>query len=152
MKVFVSATSETETNETEEKPEREIYEELSFQVPAYTDPGTKSCTVQHISVPMQWYEHIFEEDMHEAVRKTVSTFAYEENDPVLFHCSMGRDRTGTTAFLILGLLGVDEGQLCPFSCNDRDLIYSYQGALYEKEDDLQPHQHQLSVPGAHAVP
>lgn len=68
-------------------------------------------TVQLISVPMQWYEHIFEEDMHEHVRKTISTFAYEENYPILFHCSFGRDRTGTTAFLILGLLGVEEDTL-----------------------------------------
>ena len=30
---------------------------------------------------------------------------------MVFHCSMGRDRTGTTAFLILGLLGVDEDTL-----------------------------------------
>jgi protein-tyrosine phosphatase len=28
-----------------------------------------------------------------------------------FHCAVGRDRTGTTAFLILGLLGVDEETL-----------------------------------------
>lgn len=68
-------------------------------------------TVKHISVPMQWYEHIFEEDMHQHVRKTIATFAYEENYPILFHCSMGRDRTGTTAFLILGLLGVEEDTL-----------------------------------------
>jgi hypothetical protein len=68
-------------------------------------------TVQHISVPMQWYEHIFEADHHEAVRQTISTFAKEENYPILFHCSLGRDRTGTTSFLILGLLGVDEDTL-----------------------------------------
>jgi hypothetical protein len=28
-----------------------------------------------------------------------------------FHCAVGRDRTGTTAFLILGLLGVEEDTL-----------------------------------------
>jgi hypothetical protein len=68
-------------------------------------------TVQHISVGMQWYEHIFDEKNHEVVRKTISTFAKEENYPIIFHCSMGRDRTGTTTFLILGLLGVDEDTL-----------------------------------------
>lgn len=31
--------------------------------------------------------------------------------PVYFHCSLGRDRTGTTALLCLGLLGVDEGDI-----------------------------------------
>ena len=68
-------------------------------------------TVQHISIPMQWYEHIFAEKNHEVVRQTVSAFAKEENYPIIFHCSMGRDRTGTTSFLILGLLGVDEDTL-----------------------------------------
>ena len=34
-----------------------------------------------------------------------------ENKPVYFHCSLGRDRTGTTALLVLGLLGVDEADI-----------------------------------------
>ena len=33
------------------------------------------------------------------------------NKPVYFHCSLGRDRTGTTALLCLGILGVDEGDI-----------------------------------------
>ena len=68
-------------------------------------------TVQHISVSMQWYEHIFEKEHYEAVRQTVSAFAKEENYPIVFHCTLGRDRTGTASFLILGLLGVDEDTL-----------------------------------------
>ncbi len=90
-------------------------------------------TVQHISVPMQWYEHIFEEEMHAAVRKTVATFAYKENYPILFHCSMGRDRTGTTAFLILGLLGVDEDTL---RHEYYASFFSQQGAFDEAEFSL----------------
>ena len=31
--------------------------------------------------------------------------------PVYFHCSLGRDRTGTTALLCLGVLGVHEGDI-----------------------------------------
>ncbi|MBQ1912813.1 MAG: tyrosine-protein phosphatase [Bacteroidales bacterium] len=34
-----------------------------------------------------------------------------ENKPVYFHCSLGRDRTGTLDILLLGLLGVPEGQI-----------------------------------------
>lgn len=34
-----------------------------------------------------------------------------ENKPVYFHCSLGRDRTGTISMLVLGLLGVDEGDI-----------------------------------------
>jgi len=33
------------------------------------------------------------------------------NKPVYFHCSLGRDRTGTLDILLLGLLGVPEGQI-----------------------------------------
>ena len=42
----------------------------------------------------------------EACCRALRTIASEENLPVLFHCSGGRDRTGTLAFLINGLLGV----------------------------------------------
>ena len=34
-----------------------------------------------------------------------------ENKPVYFHCSLGRDRTGTLAALLLGVLGVVEGDI-----------------------------------------
>ena len=34
-----------------------------------------------------------------------------ENKPVYFHCSLGRDRTGTLAALLLGVLGVKEGDI-----------------------------------------
>ena len=35
----------------------------------------------------------------------------KSNKPVYFHCSLGRDRTGTVAMLTLGILGVDEGDI-----------------------------------------
>ena len=44
--------------------------------------------------------------------KIFEIFTKEENYPVLFHCSGGRDRTGTLAFLLNGLLGVGEDDLC----------------------------------------
>ena len=34
-----------------------------------------------------------------------------ENKPVYFHCSLGRDRTGTMALLLLGVLGVRDGDI-----------------------------------------
>ena len=34
-----------------------------------------------------------------------------EDKPVYFHCSLGRDRTGTVAMIVLGVLGVNEGDI-----------------------------------------
>ena len=48
----------------------------------------------------------------EPFAKIFEIFTKKENYPVLMHCSGGRDRTGTLAFLLNGLLGVDEDDLC----------------------------------------
>ena len=42
-----------------------------------------------------------------------------ENKPVYFHCAAGRDRTGTLAILLLGVLGVREGDIA----KDYELTY-----------------------------
>jgi hypothetical protein len=42
-----------------------------------------------------------------------------ENKPVYFHCAAGRDRTGTMAMVILGVLGVREGDIA----KDYELTY-----------------------------
>ena len=38
--------------------------------------------------------------------------ALRADNPVLFHCSIGSDRTGTFSILLLGLLGVSEPDIC----------------------------------------
>ncbi|WP_340537346.1 tyrosine-protein phosphatase [Nocardioides sp. GXZ039] len=43
----------------------------------------------------------------EAVRKVITP----EDAPVLFHCAAGKDRTGTVAALVLGLLGVPDEEI-----------------------------------------
>ena len=48
----------------------------------------------------------------EPFAKIFETFTKRENYPILMHCSGGRDRTGTLAFLLNGLLGVGEDDLC----------------------------------------
>ena len=44
-------------------------------------------------------------------RDTIRIFADKENYPIYFHCQGGVDRTGEIAYLINGLLGVEEEQL-----------------------------------------
>ena len=47
----------------------------------------------------------------DALLKEIQTFANPNNYPIYFHCQIGRDRTGTLAFLINALLGVGEKDL-----------------------------------------
>ena len=42
----------------------------------------------------------------DALRAEIRAFANPDNYPIYFHCQIGRDRTGTLAFLINALLGV----------------------------------------------
>lgn len=46
-----------------------------------------------------------------AIASAVRVFAEESNYPVYFHCSIGRDRTGTLAFFLEALLGVSEADI-----------------------------------------
>ena len=69
--------------------------------------------VQWRCIPFVAYDFI--DDMSRGRQKFAEIFRIfleKENYPVLFHCSGGRDRTGTLAFLLNGLLGVSEDDLC----------------------------------------
>lgn len=47
----------------------------------------------------------------EPFSRLMAIFSDNANYPVAFHCGNGRDRTGTLAFLLLGLLGLSEEDL-----------------------------------------
>ena len=47
----------------------------------------------------------------EAFKQVFRVFLDEKNYPIDFHCIAGQDRTGAVAFIINGLLGVDEEEL-----------------------------------------
>ena len=55
--------------------------------------------------------NLSEEPFTSALVQSVKVFADESNYPIYFHCQIGRDRTGTLAFIINGLLGADEKDL-----------------------------------------
>ena len=59
----------------------------------------------------------------EETKKFFSDLADESNYPMVFHCSIGTDRTGYLAYLIGGLLGVPQEELY------RDYLYSNFGEI-----------------------
>ena len=48
----------------------------------------------------------------EPFARLFGVFEQGGNYPIAFHCAGGRDRTGTLSFLLLGLLGVSDEDLC----------------------------------------
>lgn len=72
-------------------------------------------TVEFHSVSAPWYASgsngITDSTKQAQLSEVFKLLADEDNYPVYFHCSLGRDRTGTLAFLINGLLGVGENDL-----------------------------------------
>lgn len=60
---------------------------------------------------VQWYTGVFAKDQYEAFRFAIAQFANKDNYPMVYHCQIGRDRTGTVTTTILALLGVDEEML-----------------------------------------
>lgn len=68
-------------------------------------------TVNYSNCTLYQYQP-FNESYRENLKNAIEIFADESNYPVYTHCSLGRDRTGTLAFLLNGLLGVDKEYLC----------------------------------------
>lgn len=58
------------------------------------------------------YAGVQSESGRRAMRKALKEVFCEDNWPLAFHCKTGKDRTGTLAFVVLALLGVDEEDIC----------------------------------------
>ena len=72
--------------------------------------------LNHVISACPWYSsgdnHIWKDDYNKAeFAKAIKVFADPDNYPIVFHCSLGRDRTGTLAMVLGGLLGLDENTL-----------------------------------------
>ncbi len=69
-------------------------------------------SLNYINVAAPWYagheNSITAEKYKAALTTEIRTFANPDNYPIYLHCSLGRDRAGTLAFLISALVGVEE--------------------------------------------
>ena len=62
--------------------------------------------------PIPLYDGIFSKNGRTAFARALKVAMDERNWPLAFHCKTGKDRTGTLAFVLLALLGVDEETIC----------------------------------------
>ena len=120
------------TNELKIKTELDLRAETE----THNRPIIDGVNYVNISCPQYAYNGmgIFEignakiENQTVAVKEIMSVFADENNYPINFHCAIGRDRTGTIAFLLGALCGMSEEDLC------REYDISYFAGL----DDSKP--------------
>ena len=68
-------------------------------------------SVRRVEISSGAYGSMTQACAKEACLKSLRLILDGRNLPLLFHCSGGRDRTGTLAFIINGLLGVSEEDL-----------------------------------------
>jgi hypothetical protein len=60
---------------------------------------------QYLLIPSQMYSSVLNATGMENYRQLFPVFAKAENYPILFHCAVGADRTGTLAAMLQALLG-----------------------------------------------
>ena len=78
------------------------------------------------------YLYIVRQDgFHERLVKTLELIAEPENHPLVFHCALGKDRTGVLAAVLLGILSV----------SDDDIIEDYMLTAPHVEEYLIRMQH-----------
>ena len=78
--------------------------------------------VKYVSIPLVSGGNIILLNK-DSLKDLFAVLGKEENYPLVFHCSIGTDRTGMVAFLINGLLGVSEEDLF------RDFLFSNFGNI-----------------------
>ena len=86
-----------------------INTEIDLREANPTGSSPLGATVNYVSVSAPWYTQIWDEPTKQAEFVTaLRVFTDSNNFPVYFHCSLGRDRTGTLAFFLQALCGVSE--------------------------------------------
>ena len=95
------------------------------------NPSERENDYAYLNAPM--YSGIFDVSVKENVKKIVKIFADPDNYPIIFHCSIGRDRTGSLSFILNNLLGVSQNEIL---CDYLTSFFSVAGAIsISKETD-----------------
>ena len=108
------SSSNMKTEGREEALAQGILAELDLR--ELEDVPSKSYFGDKIAFLAPGFEHGYTSMLKERAEGVKQCFEFivkclRENKPVYFHCAAGRDRTGTMAMLILGVLGVPESQI-----------------------------------------
>ena len=88
------------------------------------NPSGRENDYAYLNAPM--YLSFFDDSVKENVKNVVKIFADPDNYPVIFHCSIGRDRTGSLSFILNNLLGVSQKEIL---CEYLTSFFSVSGAL-----------------------
>lgn len=75
---------------------------------------------------------IFSKEGMATIAEEIKIFANADNYPIYFHCQVGRDRTGTLALILEGLLGASQNDIM----KDYELSYFSQIGSPTNQDEL----------------
>lgn len=76
------------------------------------DGSPAGTNVTWVHIRSSNYAGLFGKNGRDSLCKCLKVFLDPENYPIDFHCAAGQDRTGSLAFVLLGLLGVSEDDAC----------------------------------------
>ena len=106
------------------KTEIDLRRTSTNEVGALTNKSPLGDNVNYIQIPMAFggkniltfkgtlSNDSYQYDNPSAIKNFFEVLANENNYPINFHCSIGKDRTGCMAYLIEGLLGFNEEDMC----------------------------------------
>lgn len=94
------------------------------------NPSERENDYAYLCAPM--YLSVFDVSVKENVKNVVSLFADPDNYPIIFHCSVGRDRTGSLSFILNNLLGVSQEEII---CEYLTSFFSVTGSLSVSKEE-----------------
>ena len=121
---------DTMLNEMNIRSEIDLRKTSDNEVGGLTDKSILGDSVNYYQCPMGYNGNMLTNNRDMIRHIFADVLSKEENYPLIFHCSIGTDRTGLVAFLINGLLGVDINDLY------RDYLFSNFGDIGGDRDVL----------------